>query len=61
MNSKLKEILPQNVSDETAFHLVGFVTELYHAASSHYFIQKIRHYDRLEAEKSKYYPVRDPF
>lgn len=45
IDTKLIDILPNEISDETAYHLVNFVMELSLALESHYFCQ-LRRYDR---------------
>jgi hypothetical protein len=44
IDTKLIDILPDNISDETAYHLVIFVMDLALALENHYFNQ-LRRYD----------------
>ncbi len=46
MNIKLKDLLPDDVSDETAFHLVKFVYDLARVLGSIYF-EKMFHYTNI--------------
>jgi hypothetical protein len=43
IDTKLIEILPENMPDEAARHLVNFMSELAVALESHYFAQLHRH------------------
>ncbi len=53
INTKLIDILPDGISDETAHHLVNFMMELALTIESHYFAQ-IRRYDRdRECDRSR--------
>ena len=45
IDTKLIDILPNNISNETAYHLVIFMMDLALALESHYFDQ-LRRYDR---------------
>ncbi len=45
IDTKLIDILPDEISDETAHHLVNFMMELALTLENHYFGQ-IRRYDR---------------
>ena len=37
IDTKLIDILPENISDEAAYHLVNFIAELSIALENHYF------------------------
>jgi hypothetical protein len=43
MNIKLEHLLPANLSDEAAFHIVKFVNDLALALESIYFEQMLHH------------------
>lgn len=45
IDTRLIDILPDNISNETAYHLVIFMMDLALALESHYFDQ-LRRYDR---------------
>jgi hypothetical protein len=45
IDTKLIDILPDDISDEAAYHLVNFMVELSLTLESHYFDQ-LRRYDR---------------
>jgi hypothetical protein len=45
IDTKLIDILPEAISDETAYYLVNFITELSLALENHYFDQ-LRRYNR---------------
>lgn len=47
----LHDILPKEISDETAFHLTNFVMDLALAIESHYFTQIIRYGDEVNPPK----------
>lgn len=61
MSINFDNLFPQDISDETAFHLANFMMDFARVVNAHYFIQKIRHYDRLEEMRSKKYHESDPF
>ena len=44
IDTKLIDILPENIPDEVAYHLVNFMVELSLTLESHYFNQ-LRRYD----------------
>ena len=48
MKIDLKQLLPSDVSDETAFHLVNFVRNLSLALESIYFDNMLSHNSRYE-------------
>jgi hypothetical protein len=48
MNIKLQHLLPANISDEAAFHIVKFVNDLALALESIYFEQMLHHSSRCE-------------
>ena len=53
VDTKLIDILPDELSDETAYHLVNFMMELALRLESIYF-SKLRRYDRdLENERNQ--------
>ena len=53
VDTKLIDLLPEQLSDETAYHLVNFMFELSHRLESLYFDQ-LRRYDRnLENERNQ--------
>ncbi len=43
MNIKLSDLLPEEISDETAYHLVNFMIHLAAELDIHYFAQMKRH------------------
>ena len=43
IDTKLIDILPENIPDETAYHLVNFISELAIALEDHYFSQLQRY------------------
>jgi hypothetical protein len=43
IETKLIDLLPEKISDEAAYHLVNFFSELAVALENHYFTQ-LRHY-----------------
>ena len=43
IDTKLIDILPENISDESAYHLVNFIRELANALDNHYFAQLKRY------------------
>lgn len=43
IDTKLIELLPEKISDEAAYHLVNFISELAIALENHYFAQLRRH------------------
>lgn len=45
IDTKLIDILPENISDEAAYHLVNFIAELSVALDNHYFAQLKRYED----------------
>ena len=53
MNIHLYDLLPEEVSDETAFHLVNIFMDLALAIESHYFTQ-IRRYTSVDVEPPEY-------
>lgn len=53
VDTKLIDILPDELPDEAAYHLVNFMVELSLTLESHYFDQ-LRRYDRLrECERNQ--------
>lgn len=42
INTKLIELLPKDISDETAYHLTNFMVDLALAIENHYFDQLMR-------------------
>lgn len=49
MNIKLEHLLPANLSDEAAFHIVKFVNDLALALESIYFEQMLHHTSTCES------------
>lgn len=45
LDTKLIDILPERISDETAYHLINFIVDLAITLENHYFAQ-LRRYDR---------------
>ena len=45
MNIKLRDLLPEEISDETAYHLVNFMINLASELDVHYFGQMKRYVD----------------
>jgi len=45
LDTKLVDILPKQISDEAAYHLINFISELAITLENHYFVQ-LRRYDR---------------
>lgn len=43
MHINFEELLPEDVSDESAFHIANFMMDLALAVDSHYFAQLRRH------------------
>ena len=43
LNTQLIELLPEEISDEAAYHLVHFMTHLALALENHYFTQLRRY------------------
>ncbi len=43
IDTKLIELLPEKISDDAAYHLVNFISELALILEDHYFTQ-LRHY-----------------
>lgn len=61
MNIQLQHLLPANLSDEAAFHIVKFVNDLALALESTYFEQMLHHtstseYISVSASKKKENP-----
>jgi hypothetical protein len=52
MDTKLIDLLPENISNEAAYHLVNFMMELALALESHYFIQLMRYHDHEDNQGS---------
>ena len=48
------ELLPEKISDETAYHMVNFLMNLALEVESHYFIQIRRYTDNDHLEYSSY-------
>jgi hypothetical protein len=44
IDTKLIELLPEEISDEAIYHLVNFIGNLAMALENHYFAQLHRHY-----------------
>ena len=53
MNIKLQDLLPEELSDESAFQVIQFIQELSLALGSIYYKRKRTHYKRYE--KKSYY------
>ena len=53
MSINLEELLPEDVSDETAFHLANFMMDLALAVDSHYFAQVRRHCKKYRRDRYK--------
>jgi hypothetical protein len=49
IDTKLIELLPEEISDEAAWHLVNFISNLALALEDHYFT-KLRRYTRKNLE-----------
>jgi hypothetical protein len=45
LDTKLIDILPERISDEAAYHLINFISELAITLEDHYFVQ-LRRYNR---------------
>jgi len=52
VDTKLIDILPENIPDEVAYYLVNFMIELSLTLESHYFDQ-LRRYDREREDERK--------
>jgi hypothetical protein len=53
IDTKLIDILPENIPDETAYHLVNFMVELSLTLENHY-LDQLRRYDRdRECERNQ--------
>ena len=52
IDRKLIELLPEGISDETAYHLTNFMIDLSLAIENHYFAQLMR-FSKEELEISK--------
>lgn len=51
IDTKLIELLPEQISDEAAYHLVNFISNLAMALEDHYFIQlRRRRYSKNNSE-----------
>lgn len=66
MNIKLQHLLPANLSNETAFHIVKFVNDLALALESTYFEQMLHHtstceYDPFATEQEEKDKDEPPF
>ena len=49
IDTKLIDILPEKISDEVAYHLVNFISELAITLENHYFTQLRRyHHDHTD-------------
>jgi hypothetical protein len=48
IDTKLIELLPEEIPDEAAYHLVNFISELAIALENHYFTQLRRYRDNSE-------------
>ena len=59
MNIKLEELLPEEISDETAYHISEFIMALALAVNSYYFANKRRHCKDCRQNKEDY--SADPF
>jgi hypothetical protein len=51
IDTKLIELLPEQISDEAAYHLVNFMSNLALALENHYFVQ-LRRYTKNNLERS---------
>lgn len=49
MKINIYDLLPEKISDESAYHLVNFFTNLAAELDSHYFAQVKRHIDNNNA------------
>ena len=61
MNINLEELLPEDVSDETAFHIANVMMDLALAVESHYFTQIRRHCTKYRRDRYKRGYRPDPF
>jgi len=64
MSLLLEDFLPENISDETAFHLADFIMDLALALDTHYFVQTDRcckTYSEKRQVASELAPDSDPF
>lgn len=61
MHINLEEFLPEDVSDETAAHIVNFMMELAMALDSHYFAKMMRRSRKNREDRYKHVCQPEPF
>lgn len=54
----LHELLPENISDEAAYHLVTFFSELALELEAYYFTQMRRHLDSVSSVPENFIPTK---
>ena len=58
IDTKLIDILPENIPDEAAYHLVNFIHELAMTLENHYYTQLRSYYQQYSLSKDA---EEDPF